>query len=55
MNVMSVPTFERFFRNAAGIRVDKEDLKRYGEFLNKKLRDLLLIGEASARANLPYC
>ena len=51
MNVMSVSTFERFFRNAAGIRVDKDDLKAYGEFLNRKLYDLLLIGEASARAN----
>jgi hypothetical protein len=51
MNLMSVSTFERFFRSAAGIRVDKEDLKRYGEFVNKKLYDMLLIGEASARAN----
>ena len=51
MNVMSVSTFERFFRNAAGIRVDKDDLKAYGEFLNRKLYDLLLIGEASAKAN----
>jgi hypothetical protein len=51
MNVMSVSTFERFFRSAAGIRVDKDDLKSYGDFLNMKLYDVLLIGETSARAN----
>jgi hypothetical protein len=30
VNVMSVSTFERFFRSAAGIRVDKDDLRPYG-------------------------
>jgi Domain of unknown function (DUF1931) len=51
MAVMSVPRFERFFRRAAGLDVDKDDLKRYSEFVNHKLYDLLLIGQAHASAN----
>lgn len=48
---MSVPRFERFFRRAAGLDVDKDDLKRYGEFVNRKLYDLLLVGQAHASDN----
>ncbi len=51
MTVMSVPRFERFFRAAAGLDVDKNDLKRYSDFVNGKLYDLLLIAEATAKAN----
>src|SRR5580704_16145201 len=50
--VMGVAKFERFFRRAAGVTVDKDDLKRYSDFVNSKLHDLLLIGEATAKANL---
>ncbi len=46
-----VARFERFFRAAAGIDVDKDDLKRCNDFINQKIYDLLLIGQASARAN----
>src|ERR1700733_3423936 len=49
--VMAVAKFERFFRSAAGLDVDKADLKRYSEFVNEKLYDLLLRGEATAKAN----
>jgi hypothetical protein len=49
--VMSVAKFERFFWTAAGLDVDKQDLKRYGEFINHKVYDLLLRGEAAAKAN----
>jgi hypothetical protein len=49
---MGVAKFERFFRRAAGVTVDKDDLKRYSDFVNSKLHDLLLIGEATAKANL---
>ena len=51
MPVMSVARFERFFRVAAGLDVDKEDLRRHGDFVNRKLYDLLLIGQAAAKAN----
>lgn len=48
---MSVPAFERFFRRAAGLDVDRDDLKRYGEFVNRKLYDLLVVGQAHANDN----
>jgi len=51
MYVVSVPRFERFFRAAAGLDVDKNDLKRYSDFVNRKIYDLLLRGEAAAKAN----
>jgi hypothetical protein len=51
MPVMSIPKFERFFRAAASLDVDKEDLRRYDEFVNHKVYDLLLRGQANAKAN----
>jgi hypothetical protein len=51
MPVFGVAKFERFFRLAAGLDVDKEDLKRHSDFVSKKLYDLLLIGQANASAN----
>ncbi len=51
MPVMGVSKFERFFRVAASVDVDKADLKRYQDFVYQKLYDLLLIGQASAKAN----
>lgn len=47
----SVARFERFFRVVASLDVDKNDLKRYEEFVNAKVRDLLLRAEAIAKAN----
>ncbi|MFF4978175.1 DUF1931 family protein [Streptomyces sp. NPDC001083] len=51
MTVMGVSKFERFFRAAASLDVDKNDLKRYGDFIDAKLYDLLVAGQASAKAN----
>jgi Domain of unknown function (DUF1931) len=34
-HVMSVAKFERFFRVTAGLDVDKQDLKRYSDFVRK--------------------
>jgi len=51
MTIMSVDKFERFFRAAAGLEVDKSDLKRYSDFVNHKIYDLLLRGQAAAKAN----
>ncbi|MFF0268319.1 DUF1931 family protein [Kribbella sp. NPDC004536] len=51
MAVMAVPRFERFFRAAAGLDVDKDDLKRYSDFVYDKLHDLLVIGQGTAKAN----
>jgi hypothetical protein len=49
--VMTVNKFERFFRAAAGLDVDKKDLKRYSDFVNQKTYDLLLRGKAAAMDN----
>ncbi|WP_371402695.1 DUF1931 family protein [Kribbella sp. NBC_00662] len=51
MTVMAVHRFERFFRAAAGLDVDKDDLKRYSDFVSDKLHDLLTIGQGTAKAN----
>ena len=51
MPVMAAARFERFFRTAASLDVDKDDLKRYSDFVNQKLYDMLIIGQATARAN----
>jgi len=51
MALMGVSRFKRFFRAAAGLDVDKDDLRRYSDFVNRKVYDLLLIGQATAKAN----
>ena len=51
MPVTAVARFERFFRLAASLDVDKDDLKRYSDFVNGKLYDLLVRAEATAKAN----
>lgn len=48
---MGFTEFERFFRKAAQIRVDRDDVKRYLDFVNDVLYDMLLIGQATAKAN----
>jgi hypothetical protein len=52
MPVFGVVRFERFFRLAADLDVDKDDLKRFSDFVEHKLYDLLLMGQATASANL---
>lgn len=51
MPVTNIARFERFFRLAAGLDVDKEDLRRYSDFVHRKTYDLLLRGQATAKAN----
>jgi hypothetical protein len=46
-----IARFERFFRVAARLDVDKQDFKRYREFVNRKVYDLLIRAEAAAKAN----
>jgi hypothetical protein len=50
-HVMGVAKFKRLFRAAARLDVDKQDLRRYSDFINQKVYDLLLRGEADAKAN----
>ena len=51
MPVFGVAKFERFFRAAAELDVDRNDLKRYSDFVERKLHDMLLIGQTTAGAN----
>lgn len=51
MELMSIPKFERLFRAAASLDVDKNDLRRLDDFISHKVHDLLLRGEANAKAN----
>jgi hypothetical protein len=50
MVVATVRRLEEFFRRAASLDVDKMDVRRLNEFLNHKVRDLLLIAQARAKA-----
>jgi hypothetical protein len=52
MPVMGFTKFERFFRAAGGVSVDRDDVKRYLDFVNDTIYDLLLIGQATAKANV---
>ena len=49
--LMAVPRFERFFRLAAGLDVDKDDLKRFSDFVFEEIYDLLLMGRVAAKSN----
>src|ERR1700686_1817444 len=49
--VEGIHQIERFFRVAAGLEIDKENIKRYYDFVDQKLADLLLIAGQNAKAN----
>jgi hypothetical protein len=51
MPVMGFVKFERFFRAAGGVSVDRDDVKHYIDFVNDAIYDLLLMGQATAKAN----
>ena len=51
MPVMNVAKFERFFRLAASLDVDKKDLRRYNEFIDQETYNLLIRAQATAKAN----
>jgi hypothetical protein len=48
---MGFAKFERLFRAAGGVDVDRDDVKRYLDFVNDAIYDLLLMGQATAKAN----
>lgn len=51
MPVMGVVQFEHFFRAAAGIHVDRNDLKRFDDFVQRVVADLLLTAQERAHAS----
>lgn len=46
-----IPEVRRFFRAAGGVDVDKEDVKRYWDFVDERVDDLAIAGRDSARWN----
>jgi uncharacterized protein DUF1931 len=52
MGLMAIPRYERFFRLAAEIDVDKDDLKRFDGFVFQQIYDMLIMAQATAKANL---
>ena len=51
-HVMSLPKFEHFFRVAAGLDIDKSDIARYDDFINREIEGLLIRAQAAAKQNL---
>jgi hypothetical protein len=49
--VMGVKQFEKLFREAASLDIDKSDIKRLDDFVNERLHDLLLLAQSKAKAN----
>jgi hypothetical protein len=48
--VLGFVRFERLFRAAGGVDVDRDDIRRYLDFVNDALYDLLIIGRNTAKA-----
>ena len=51
MPVFGFTRFERFFRAAGSVDVDRDDMKRFLDFVNEIIYDLLIRGQANAEAN----
>lgn len=51
-HVIGVTQFEHFFRAAASLDIDKDDIKRFDDFVNRKVHDLLVRAQATAKANI---
>jgi len=49
---MSVAKFEHFFRAAGSLDIDKADIARYDDFINKEIEGLLIRAQASANSSL---
>ena len=46
-----IPLFERFFRSAAGIKVDKNDLRRFRDFVDEQIESIAIAGRDAAKWN----
>jgi hypothetical protein len=51
-HVMGVAQFERFFRTVASLDIDKDDIKRFDDFVNERIHALLVRAQANAKANI---
>jgi hypothetical protein len=46
-----IPVFERFFRSVASIDIDKNDVRRFRDFIDEKIDDIAIAGRNTAKAN----
>src|ERR1700733_8423203 len=46
-----IPAFERFFRSVASIKIDKNDVRRFREFVDEQIDDIAIAGRNSAKWN----
>jgi hypothetical protein len=46
-----IPVFERFFRSVASIKIDKNDVRRFREFVDEQVDDIAIAGRNSAKWN----
>ena len=46
-----IPVFERFFRSVASIKIDKNDIRRFREFVDEQIDDIAIAGRNSAKWN----
>jgi hypothetical protein len=46
-----IPVFERFFRSVAGLKIDRNDVRRFRDFVDQMVDDLAIAGRNSARWN----
>ncbi|HEX2972458.1 MAG TPA: DUF1931 family protein [Tepidisphaeraceae bacterium] len=51
MDLMGIPQFKQFFRQAASLDIDKDDLRRFNDFVSDRTYKLLVRAEAAAKAN----
>ena len=49
--IVGVHKMEKFFREAAGLNVDRSDLKRLSDLIGRKLNDILVVGVRNAGYN----
>jgi hypothetical protein len=51
MDLMGIAQFEQFFRQVASLDIDKDDLRRFNDFIGDRTYKLLVRAEAAAKAN----
>jgi hypothetical protein len=48
---LGITAFERFFRSVAGIKIHKNDVRRFREFVDEQIDDISIAGRNSAKWN----
>ncbi|WP_082959129.1 DUF1931 family protein [Mycobacterium sp. 852002-51613_SCH5001154] len=48
---LGIPVFERFFRSVASIKIDRNDVRRFREFVDEQIEDIAIAGRNSAKWN----